>query len=104
MTRAPKHIREASYTLLARYIAYIKEEMEIEARMGPVYRKDLPGLPEELLSLIVDSDILHYSEGPEVESSKRRALDGYLLAWGLIFQYFVNSVRSCVVLWLILSR
>jgi hypothetical protein len=94
VTRAPKYIREASYFLLSRYIKRVKEEIEIEAAVSSVGKSEgIPGLPEELLSIIVDTDILHYSEGPEVESSKRRALDGYLMSWSLIFQYFVDSVR-----------
>jgi len=90
---APKDIKETVYVLLASYITRIKEDIEIEAALKP--DGDVAGvqdLPDELLSIIVDTDVLHFPEGSEVEESRRRLLEGYLMAWSLLFRYFRDSV------------
>ena len=93
MSEAPKHIREASYELLVSYIRRTKEQIEIEAALAPSGETaDIRGLPEELQSIIVNTDFLHDSEDSEGETSRRRILEGYLMSWSLIFQHFVDSV------------
>ena len=52
----------------------------------------IPDLPEELLSIIVDADVLNFPETIEAENSRRHSLEGYLMAWSLIFKYFHNTV------------
>ena len=95
ISNAPKHIREASYELLVSHIGRTKEQIEIEAALAPSGDlSDIRGLPEELLSIIVETDFLQESEGPGAESSRRRLLEGYLMAWSLIFRHFVDSVWS----------
>ena len=99
MCYAPKHIREASYELLFGYINGIKEKIEIEAAIEPSH---IRGLPEELLSIIFDTDISTLFSSvtqPErdanlAERRKRRRLEGNLMSWSLLFQYFVDSVLS----------
>ena len=79
--------------LLANYIPRIKEDIEIEAALGPEGDiTNIPNLPDELLSIIVDTDVLHFPEGSEAEPSRRRILEGYLMAWSLLFKYFHSSV------------
>ena len=93
MSQARKHIREASYGLLIGYIRRTKEQIEIEAALAPSGDTgDIRGLPEELLSIIVNTDFLHDTEDSDAESSRRRILEGYLMSWSLIFQHFVDSV------------
>ena len=93
ISQAPKHIREASYELLGGYIRRTKEQIEIEAALAPNGETgDIRGLPEELLSIIVNTDFLHDTEDPEAEMSRRRILEGYLMSWSLIFLHFVDSV------------
>src|SRR5271170_4594329 len=93
VSNAPKHIREASYELLVSYIRRTKEQIEIEAALAPTGDlSNIRGLPEELLSIIVDTDFLHESEAPGAEISRRRLLEGYLMSWSLIFQHFIDSV------------
>ena len=75
------------------YIRRSKEQMEIEAAFAPSGElANIRGLPEELLSIIVDTDFLYDTEDPEAETSRRRILEGYLMSWSLIFQHFVDSV------------
>jgi hypothetical protein len=93
VSQAPKHIREASYNLLIGYIKRTKEQIEIEAALAPNGELgDIRGLPEELLSIIVDTDFLYDTENIEAENLRRRILEGYLMSWSLIFQHFVDSV------------
>jgi E3 ubiquitin-protein ligase listerin len=93
VSQAPKHIREASYELLGAYVRRTKEQVEIEAALATNDETgDVRSLPEELLSIIVNTDFLYNSEDPEAETSRRRILEGYLMAWSLIFQHFVDSV------------
>lgn len=54
--------------------------------------RDVPGLPEELLSIIVDTDFSHDLEEQVTETSRRQMLDGYLMSWSLIFIHFAESV------------
>ena len=69
MSQAPKHIREASYELLIGYIRRTKEQIEIEAALAPSGDTgDIRGLPEELLSIIVNTDFLHDTEDSHAES------------------------------------
>jgi len=100
LTSAPKPVREASYSLLSNYIGRIKDDIEIEAALqSDGNLANISDLPEELLSIILDIDVLDFPESVETEYSRRRILEGYLMAWSLIFQYFHNSVlslyRSC---------
>jgi hypothetical protein len=96
---APKHIREAAYELLTGYIKRTKEEIEMEAALLLTSESaDIRGLPDELLSIIVDTDILHLPDdsGTEIQTRlfRQRALEGYLMSWSLIFQHFKDSVIS----------
>jgi len=94
VSHGPKHIRAASYELLTSYIKRVKEDIEIEAALAPSDELDsIPTLPEELLSIIVDTDALHEPENSEANSSRDQALEGYLMSWSLIFQHFADSVR-----------
>ena len=75
------------------YIQRTKEQIEIEAALAPSGDlSNIRGLPEELLSIIVDTDFLQESEAPGAEISRRRLLEGYLMSWSLIFQHFIDSV------------
>jgi len=97
VSQAPKHIREASYELLKGYIQQSKEQIEIEAALAPSGELgNIRGLPEELLSIIVDTDFLHDTEDSDAEILRRRILEGYLMSWSLIFQHFVDSVLFAI--------
>ena len=75
------------------YIRRTKEQIEVEAALAPNGDlSNIRGLPEELLSIIVNTDFLQDFEGPGAEVSRRRLLEGYLMSWSLIFQHFVDSV------------
>jgi hypothetical protein len=89
---APKHIREAAYELLVVYIQRQKEKIEIEAALSRSEANNVAALPEELLSLIVDTDFLDDTEDINGESARRQSLEGYLMSWSLIFQRFIDSV------------
>ena len=85
------------YQLLVEYIQSVKEATEIEAAFATGDDAvSLPGLPEELLSIIVDMDLSLYSEEHEFEESRYCALQGYLMAWNLVFLYFRDTVRDCL--------
>ena len=94
-----KHIREASYELLLDYIEEKKEKIEIEAGVAGA-DTPLPGLPEELLSIIIDTDTTDvFSSMRILEDSAQRTSSkdrhkrlGNLMAWSLIFQFFIDSV------------
>lgn len=55
----------------------------------------IQGLPEELLSIIVDTSFFHDTEDVTAENTRRSTLEGYLMSWSLIFNHFVDSVCSC---------
>ena len=79
---------------MASYIRHEKEQTEIEAALASSGDlANIPSLPEELLSIIVDTDFLHESETPSAETSRRRLLEGYLMSWSLIFRHFMDTVR-----------
>ena len=81
------------------YINKTKEQLEIDAALAPASNGEparFQGLPEELLSIIVDTSFLHETNDLEAENMRRRTLEGYLMAWALIFHHFVDSVRSCI--------
>jgi hypothetical protein len=91
---APKDLRESAYFLLLSYITRAKEEIQIEAALKPDGDiTTIPNLPDELLSVIVDTEVLHFPDSSEAEQSWRRSLEGYLMAWSLLFRYFENSVN-----------
>jgi hypothetical protein len=97
MSTSPATIREATYQLLIGYIKRTKEEIEIEAALSPVGEtRNIRGLPEELLSIILDTDILGLPEDAGIESRatlyRQRTLEGYLMSWSLVFQHFKDSV------------
>lgn len=97
---APKYIREASYELLFGYINGIKERIEIEAAIASSETDQIRGLPEELLSIIFDTDTstlfssTRQPEGEELHADRRRRrkLEGNLMSWSLLFQFFVDTV------------
>ena len=79
------------------YVRQSKEQIEIEAALAPSGETGgILGLPEELLSIIMNTDFLNDTEDSEAEIVRRRVLEGFLMAWSLIFQHFVDSVRNCV--------
>ena len=94
-----KHIREASYELLLGYVKDKKEKIEIEAGVATA-DTPLPGLPEELLSIIIDTDTTDVFSSMRIsEDSAERASSkdrhkrlGNLMSWSLIFQFFIDSV------------
>jgi hypothetical protein len=96
-----KHIREASYELLLGYIKDKKEKIEIEAGVAAP-DAPLPGLPDELLSIIIDTDTTNVfssaksSEEPthETSSIERDRRLGNLMSWSLTFSFFTDSVLS----------
>ena len=88
--RKVKHISEAAYILLQGYIKRVKEEIEMEAALSRnAESSEVRGLPEELLSIIVDTDLHEFDN-----ESSRSAVEGYLMSWDLIFQHFIDSVCS----------
>lgn len=88
VSHAPKHIREACYELLTAYIKKAKERIEIEAALAPNGELDrIPGLPEELLSIVLDEP-----ENPDADGFRRDDLEGYLMSWSLLFEHFVDGV------------
>ena len=77
------------------YIRRTKEQIQLEAALAPNGDlSNIRGLPEELLSIIVDTDLLKDPEGPGAELSRQRLLEGYLMSWSLIFEHFIDSVCS----------
>jgi hypothetical protein len=93
ISRAPKQIRNTAYLLLLDHIKLNKEAVEIEAALAPAGDvSHIHDLPEELLSIIVDADVLSDVD-PDVDNSRSQLLEGYLMSWSLIFQHFVDSVR-----------
>jgi hypothetical protein len=79
------------------YISKTKEQLEIEAALTPSSSGEVlnvQGLPEELLSIIVDTSFFHDPEDSGADIVRRRTLEGYLMSWSLIFHHFVDSVLS----------
>lgn len=75
------------------YIRRTKEQIQLEAALAPNGDlSNIRGLPEELLSIIVDTDFLKDHEGSGAELSRQRLLEGYLMSWSLIFEHFIDSV------------
>jgi len=81
------------------YIDKTKDQLEIDAALAPASSGEPArgqGLPEELLSIIVDTSFLHETDDLAAENMRRRMLEGYLMAWTLIFHHFVDSVHFCI--------
>lgn len=77
------------------YIERTKDQIQLEAALAPNGDlSNIRGLPEELLSIIVDTDLLKDPEGDGAELSRQRLLEGYLMSWSLIFEHFIDSVCS----------
>ena len=55
---------------------------------------EIRGLPDELLSLLLETDITQFPEDVTAEKSRREALEGYFMTWSLIFQLFHKTVFS----------
>jgi hypothetical protein len=55
---------------------------------------NIRGLPDELLSLLLETDISQFPEDATTEKSRREALEGYFMTWSLIFKLFHETVIS----------
>jgi len=57
------------------------------------------GIPDELLSLLLETDVTQLPEDGTAGKPRQEALEGYYMTWNLIFQLFhrtvVSSVGSC---------
>jgi hypothetical protein len=73
--------------------------MEIEAALATSENSaNIRGLPDELLSLLIDDDTSSDIQGDGLDNLRYRSLEGQLMTWGLVFQYFRDTVSSLTII------
>jgi len=73
--------------------------MEIEAALATADQlRSIDGLPDELLSMVLETDFLPGADNALSEVEQRRGLERYLMAWSLILLWFKDSVLCDFVL------
>jgi hypothetical protein len=80
-------IQQAAYRLLHRYIPSNQEQISLDT----VLDKTKARLPDELLSLILETPVAADLHEEDFERSTPLQLRGYLLSWLLVFDHFTNA-------------
>jgi hypothetical protein len=80
-------VQQAAYRLLHRYIPSKQEQVSLDT----VLEKTNARLPDELLSLILETPSAVDLHDEDFERSVPLQLRGYLLSWLLIFDHFTNA-------------
>ena len=85
---APSHsVQQTSFDLLHRQIPASQEQVSFDAAL----ENKSAHLPDELLSLILETPTLESLADASFERSMPLDLKGYLYSWMLIFDHFTNS-------------
>lgn len=85
---APSHsVQQTSFNLLHRQIPASQEQISFDAAL----ENKSAHLPDELLSLILETPTLESLADASFERSMPLDLKGYLYSWMLIFDHFTNS-------------
>lgn len=85
---APSHsIQRTAFDLLHKFIPSIQEQVSFDAAL----ENQTAQLPEELLSLILETPSLDALASAHFDRSMPLDLQGYLFSWLLIFDHFTNS-------------
>jgi hypothetical protein len=80
-------VQQAAYRLLHRYIPSRQEQISVDV----VLEKRNARLPDELLSLILETPVAADLHEEDFERSTPLQLRGYLLSWLLVFDHFTNA-------------
>ena len=80
-------VQQAAYRLLHRYIPSRQEQISLDS----VLEKTHARLPDELLSLILETPVAADLHEEDFERSTPLQLRGYLLSWLLVFDHFTNA-------------
>ena len=80
-------VQQAAYRLLHRYIPSKQAQISLDA----VLEKTSARLPDELLSLILETPVAADLHDEDFERIAPLQLRGYLLSWLLVFDHFTNA-------------
>ena len=98
LTARSRAVQRAAYTILHRYVPSTQEQVSFDVALS----KSTVRLPNELISLLLEapsSESMALSDGDDRLWADVRS---YLLSWQVVFDHFVNTVRSLMLI-LILS-
>jgi hypothetical protein len=80
-------VQQAAFNILHKQIPATQEQVSIDAAL----EKTKPRLPEELLSLVLESPTLSALSEADFERSVPLPLRGYLLSWLLVFDHLSHA-------------
>ena len=85
-------MQRTAYTLLHRYIPQVQEKVSFDVALS----KTAVGLPDELISLILESPSLDIISAAGNDDKVWTSLRSYLLSWKVVFDHFSNAVRFAI--------
>lgn len=87
-----QHVQQTAFDILHKQIPALQEQVSIDAAL----EKTTARLPEELLSLVLESPTVASLTEANFERSVPLPLKGYLLSWILVFDHLQHAVSTHV--------
>ena len=81
-------VQETAFAILHRQIPRLQEQVSLDTALD----KSMAQLPEELLSLVLQSPDIDQDLKEELDFANAPTLFGYLASWLLVFDHFKNAV------------